>query len=67
MDYKTGIIRMKNITEGEYHLKFVVHDQKYSNEVNANVTVIVKEIPEEAVRNSGSIRVSGITAEGRHL
>lgn len=63
VDYKTGIIRMKNITEGEYHLKFVVHDQKYSNEVNANVTVIVKEIPEEAVRSSGSIRVSGITAE----
>ena len=63
VDYKTGIIRMKNITEGEYHLNFVVHDIKYSNEVSANVTVIVKEIPEEAVRNSGSIRVSGITGE----
>lgn len=64
VDFRTGIIRMKNITQGEYHLNFLVFDQKYSNEVNANVTVIVKEIPEEAVRNSGSIRVSGITAEG---
>jgi hypothetical protein len=58
---------MKNITEGEYHLNFIVHDKKYSNEVNANVTVVVKEIPEEAIRNSGSIRVSGITAEGKKL
>jgi hypothetical protein len=63
LDYDTGMIRMRNITAGEYNLRFVVHDQKYSNEVQANVTVIVKELPEVAVYNSGSIRVAGITAE----
>ncbi|CAG2162865.1 unnamed protein product, partial [Oppiella nova] len=58
-----GMITMKNVTNGEYLLKFNVYDRKHTQEVPTNVTVVVKEIPEEAIYNSGSIRVSGITAE----
>lgn len=58
-----GMITMKNVTNGEYFLRFNVHDRKHTQNVPANVTVIVREIPEEAIYNSGSIRVSGITAE----
>ena len=58
-----GMITMKNVTNGEYFLRFSVHDRKHTQNVPANVTVIVRELPEEAVYNSGSIRVSGITAE----
>ncbi|KPL94053.1 neural-cadherin-like protein [Sarcoptes scabiei] len=58
-----GMITMKNVTNGEYFLRFNVHDRKHTQNVPANVTVVVRELPEEAVYNSGSIRVSGITAE----
>ncbi|XP_054165441.1 neural-cadherin-like isoform X3 [Oppia nitens] len=58
-----GMITMKNVTNGEYFLKFNIYDRKHTQEVPANVTVVVKEIPEEAIYNSGSIRVSGITSE----
>jgi hypothetical protein len=54
---------MKNVTNGEYLLKFNVYDRKHTQEVPANVTVIVKGIPEEAIYNSGSIRISGVSAE----
>lgn len=63
LDKDTGIITMHGVKSGEYFLKFTVYDRKHTQEVSANVTVTVKEIPEEAIYNSGSIRVSGITAE----
>ena len=63
LDQDDGTITMKNVSNGEFFLKFNVHDRKHTQEVPANVTVTVKEIPEEAIYNSGSIRVSGITAE----
>ncbi|RWS06307.1 Pt1-cadherin-like protein [Dinothrombium tinctorium] len=59
----TGEITMKSPIEGEYFLKFNVYDRKFALEVTANVNVTVKLLPEEAVQNSASIRVSGITAE----
>ena len=47
-----------------YHLRFHVSDRKHTqNDVPANVTVTVREITHEAVINSGSIRLAGITDE----
>ncbi|KAK9710914.1 Laminin G domain [Popillia japonica] len=61
----TGMISMRHGTrDGKYHLRFKVYDRKHTQtDVPANVTVTVKEIPHEAVVNSGSVRISGITDE----
>lgn len=61
----TGMITMKHGTrDGKYQLKFKVFDRKHTQtDVPANVTVTVREIPHEAVVNSGSIRVAGISDE----
>ncbi|XP_068904358.1 neural-cadherin isoform X12 [Tenebrio molitor] len=61
----TGMISMKHGTrDGKYHLRFKVYDRKHTQtDVPANVTVTVKEIPHEAVVNSGSVRIAGITDE----
>lgn len=63
LDKDNGVIHIRDSRPGEYFLKFTVYDRKHTQEVTANVTVIVKEIPEEAVYNSGSIRISGVSAE----
>ncbi|XP_017766893.1 PREDICTED: neural-cadherin isoform X1 [Eufriesea mexicana] len=65
LDDDTGMIYMKSGTpDGRYHLRFKVYDRKHTQtDVPANVTVTVKTIPHEAVLNSGSVRVSGITDE----
>ncbi|XP_037558353.1 neural-cadherin isoform X4 [Dermacentor silvarum] len=64
MDGHTGMITMLNSTgAGTYHLRFLVYDRMHTMDAHANVTVTVKEIPEEAIYNSGSIRVTGITDE----
>lgn len=63
LDSHNGTIFMKNVTEGSYPLRFTVTDKKFTQEVPANVTVVVKNLPDEAVYNSGSIRLSGITDE----
>lgn len=49
---------------GRYVLHFKVSDRKHTQtDVPANVTVSVKTIPHEAVVNSGSFRMVGLTAE----
>ncbi|XP_061942776.1 neural-cadherin isoform X4 [Apis cerana] len=65
LDEDTGMIYMKSGThDGRYHLRFKVYDRKHTQtDVPANVTVTVKTIPHEAVLNSGSVRISGITDE----
>ncbi|XP_049867140.1 neural-cadherin isoform X1 [Pectinophora gossypiella] len=65
LNEETGMIQMKHKTrEGKYHLKFKVYDRKHTQtDVPANVTVVVKEISHEALINSGSIRISGISDE----
>lgn len=64
---ETGMITMlQNTKEQTYVLEFEVteHRQNFNEHtVNATVTVTVKEIPEEAVDRSGSIRLAGISAE----
>uniref|UniRef100_A0A6B2E6C1 Putative cadherin egf lag seven-pass g-type receptor n=1 Tax=Phlebotomus kandelakii TaxID=1109342 RepID=A0A6B2E6C1_9DIPT len=65
LDEDSGMITMRQGTrDGKYHLRFKVYDRKHTqNDVPANVTVTVKEIPHDAVINSGSIRIAGITDE----
>ncbi|XP_046999043.1 neural-cadherin-like [Schistocerca americana] len=61
----SGMIIMRHGTQdGRYNLRFKVYDRKHTQtDVQANVTVIVREIPHDAVINSGSIRIAGITDE----
>ncbi|XP_037905049.1 neural-cadherin isoform X5 [Hermetia illucens] len=65
LDEDSGMITMRQGTrEGRYHLRFKVYDRKHTQtDVPANVTVTVREIPHDAVVNSGSIRISGISDE----
>lgn len=64
---ETGMITMlQNTKEQTFILEFEVTEQspKISRHtVHSNVTVTVKEIPEEAVDKSGSVRLAGISAE----
>ncbi|KAF5274763.1 hypothetical protein FQR65_LT04316 [Abscondita terminalis] len=68
LNNNNGTITMKSGTpEGKYVLNFKVTEEHFDtiprHEVDAIVEVTVKEIPEEAVRKSGSMRLSGITTE----
>ncbi|XP_018016523.1 neural-cadherin isoform X4 [Hyalella azteca] len=60
-----GMISVKRGTpEGKYFLSFYVYDRKHTQtDILANVTVRVKDIPEIAVINSGSIRIANMTDE----
>lgn len=64
---ETGMITMlQNTKEQTFVLEFEVTEQGQNikkHTVNSTVTVTVKEIPEEAVDRSGSIRLAGISAE----
>ncbi|EDV36495.1 uncharacterized protein Dana_GF12987 [Drosophila ananassae] len=63
----TGMITMlKHTEEGEYDLLFSVTESStaiITHSVDANVTVIIRELPEEAVDKSGSIRFINVTKE----
>lgn len=61
----TGMISMRAGTlDGRYNLRFKVYDRTHTQtDVPANVTVTIKTIPHEAVLNSGSVRISGISDE----
>lgn len=67
LDKDIGMITMLHGTsEGVYTLNFRVTEEGYlinRHEVDAYVEVTVKEIPEEAVDKSGSIRFYDISAE----
>lgn len=60
-----GMISMiQHTPENFYFLTFHVHDSKFNQaEVEANVTVQIKEVSEEAVKSAGFVRLSDITAE----
>lgn len=65
LNEETGMIQMKQGTRnGVYQLKFKVYDRTHSQtDISANVTVIVREMSNDAVTNGGSMRLSGITGE----
>ena len=47
------------LAEGNYDLDIHVYDKRHKKTVTSTVTVVVKEIGEEAVRSSGSMRLAG--------
>jgi hypothetical protein len=67
LDENTGMITMLEGTrDGSYELTFRVIEMSpliEKHEVEASVKITVKEIPEEAVDKSGSIRFQDISAE----
>ncbi|XP_018044392.1 PREDICTED: DE-cadherin-like [Atta colombica] len=67
LNTSTGMITLLSGTSNDtFVLKFVVTEQSKViswHQVQAYVNVTVKELPEEAVHRSGSIRFYGITAE----
>uniref|UniRef100_A0A182N806 Cadherin domain-containing protein n=1 Tax=Anopheles dirus TaxID=7168 RepID=A0A182N806_9DIPT len=67
LDRDTGMITMlQGARGGYYELNFHVIEESNHfprHNVTARVTVTVKEIPEEAVDHSGSIRFHNVTAE----
>ncbi|EGI65090.1 DE-cadherin [Acromyrmex echinatior] len=67
LDTSTGMITLlSGTTNDTFVLKFIVTEEGQNiplHQVNAYVNVTVKELPEEAVHRSGSVRFYGITAE----
>nr|UZM07822.1 cadherin 3 [Geocoris pallidipennis] len=67
LNNNTGMITMLQGTVNQsYILTFIVFEKSHLinlHNVTATVNVTVKEIPEEAVDKSGSIRFGGVTAE----
>lgn len=60
VDKDSGAITMfKGVPEGNYTFEATVYDKVFDKIVTSTVTVYVKEISEQAVYNSGSIRFSG--------
>ncbi|CAL1534113.1 unnamed protein product [Lymnaea stagnalis] len=64
----TGMVTMKrgvpvNGADPPYMFKVDVFDKKFNSRVTCTVSVTVMELSDEAVRKSGSIRLSAITAE----
>ncbi|XP_055891438.1 neural-cadherin-like [Biomphalaria glabrata] len=64
---KTGEITMKkgvrsNYGGTPYEFKVEVYDKVFDKTVVSTVSVVVKELSEEAILNSGALRLTGITA-----
>ncbi|XP_033125265.1 neural-cadherin-like [Anneissia japonica] len=59
LDTDTGVILIKEGTpDGIYKMEILVQDNKFPDQIST-VTVTVTDLPEEAVYNSGSMRMSG--------
>ncbi|PSN30050.1 DE-cadherin [Blattella germanica] len=68
LDPRTGMITMlQGTSNNSFLLEFTVTEERLPkiprHTVDATVNVTVKEIPEEAVDKSGSVRMFGVTAE----
>lgn len=67
LDHDTGMITMlQGTSDNSFLLMFTVTEEApliTRHSVDATVNVTVKDIPEEAVDKSGSVRMAGLTAE----
>ena len=64
LDDTSGMVTMRRgAHEGRYKLRFKIYDRKHVQESYANMSVVVKHISYEAIVNSVSIRLIGITDE----
>ncbi len=51
------------IREGNYNFNVIVYDRYWKREVQSSVTVKVREIGDEAIINSGSVRLKGMPCD----
>lgn len=64
LDHDSGQLSANgSLVEGEYKFRVRVHDVVMRREVISSVTVKVKDITDEAVINSGSLRIKGIDSD----
>ncbi|GFR69872.1 neural-cadherin [Elysia marginata] len=68
VDPDSGDIIMKkgvpaNYREDPYTFHVNVHDAEFDKTVTSTVSITVKDLSEEAVFNSGGVRIQGLTAE----
>ena len=62
LDSDSGQLSMNGrVPAGEYNFKVRVFDVKWKREVVSTVTITLKNIPEEAVLSSGSLRLQGLS------
>ena len=60
LDSDTGQLRTNGrVVEGEYTFRVKVYDVVWKREVVSTATVTIREIGDEAVFNSGSVRLQG--------
>jgi len=60
LDQDTGELSTNGqLHEGEYTFRVKVYDIVWKREVVSTVTVFVKEVGDEAIANSGSVRLKG--------
>ena len=61
LNNQTGVLHtMGTINEGVYHFEVAVFCRVWQKEVISSVTVTVQEIGDDAVFNSGSLRLNGM-------
>ncbi|ESO86530.1 hypothetical protein LOTGIDRAFT_167053 [Lottia gigantea] len=58
-----SIILKEKVPEGEYTFTVKVTDNLHQKTVESTVTVVIQMLTEEAVKKSGAMRLTGITAE----
>lgn len=64
LDHRTGMLETKGrLMEGSYELRVRVHDVIWKREVVSSVAIQVKDISDDAIFNSGSLRISGKSHE----
>lgn len=65
LNENTGMLTMRSITpKGKYYLRFKVYDSKHTQiGIEANVSVLVQEVTREALDNSATIRITGLSDE----
>ena len=60
LDQETGQLSMQGrLRDGDYNVQVRVYDVVWKREVVSTVNIVVKEIGDEAIANSGSIRLQG--------
>lgn len=62
IDKDSGMLALNGrVTEGVYTFSVQVHDRVHDRDVISTVSVFVKEIGDDAVTNSGSLRLKGLS------
>jgi len=61
LDQDTGILSTNGrLRPGHYNVRVRVYDIVWKREVVSSVSVVVKEISDDAIANAGTVRLQGI-------